>query len=374
MADIKLPGQVTIAQLIAGTKPGNVSFVDIYVQKPLTEDMFLVSDKKNHIRFHMDGNHKLVKWFVVGNYLRLWKPSLAKINDKDVLHCDPKFEVCSDIKTFDPKKLSKTDCQTFQITDKPHPLPVDAVKPLLDVAILPSRATITLYLKVVFITADKMGVHSLFRVLRVRDITGNNHYVTVYGNIRNSATIGQVYKFVGFTVLPNTSEPEKPGLIQSKADSQLLVVNDDICEQFKSIEIADSNVRGIILGNETINFYDCCHHCKRSKWRTESKKCQFCREKETKSPCHDFSFILIVSDEDTNIMKRVMVFRSHFDWPFNTESEAEIKSQVSKLRMQSVSIMYDKSEIDEQDDFIKARQLTFIEYDKVDEQLQNIPC
>ena len=73
-------------------------------------------------------------------------------------------------------------------------------------------------------------------------------------------------------------------------------------------------------------------------------------------------------------MKRVMVFRSHFAWPFNTESEAEIKSKVSKLQMQSVSIMYDKSEIDEQDDFIKARQLTFIEYDKVDEQLQNIPC
>jgi hypothetical protein len=190
--------------------------------------------------------------------------------------------------------------------------------------------------------ADKQGLYSLYSTVKVKDVSSNTHFISIFGPLRKTVSPGKVYKFIGFSVTPKFHEPTALGYVNSCAASRIIQANADICEQFSHIKPGDQYINGQIIAFEQPRFYECCPSCQRSKYNEqEGKQCTFCNHTLTENKTHDFCVVLVVADAVSNDLVRIRTFRSLLTMAFNQPLDV-VNAKLENLILQTCSAYCDK--------------------------------
>ena len=150
-----MTSKVTLASLKRGEPCDNVSFVEVEVQKILSESSYIVADEKDHFILDMSENPQQTTCMSIGKCFRLLFPSLKE----GILKFGSKYKP-GPIKPFPAAKL------TAAIIKRCTPKAIDPtdLKLLREVCDVTKDTPIPiLYLKVVFVGEDKMASYSLSR-------------------------------------------------------------------------------------------------------------------------------------------------------------------------------------------------------------------
>jgi hypothetical protein len=329
-----MSGRTDLSKLLADEPTGPICYVDIYVQKVVSEDLYIVSDQKDHCILSIADNPAQGKNLCSGKCFRLMKPSVSE----RILTSAAEFAACQ-IKPFDPKKLTAKELKSFMgKCDTPTIL-----KTLPELCIVRERGTLpSVVLKVLHVGADKQGLYSPYSNVKVKDINSNTHFISIFGNLRQSVKPGRVYKFIGFAISPKFHEPNALGYVNSCATSRIIEANKDICEQFSHIKPGDQYIKGEIVAHEEPRFYECCPSCQRSKYNErEGKQCTFCNHTLPETKSYDFCVVLVIADSISNDLVRMRTFRSLLTMPFN-QGVDEVNEKLESLLQQTCSAFCDK--------------------------------
>jgi hypothetical protein len=264
------------------------------------------------------------------------------------------------ITQFSGLKLTAAAAKTFA----PKPLQASQLKVLEDVCAVTKNTTIpTLYLRVVFVSEDKMGQYSRYRIIRVKDRSSRCHFITLFGKIRNEVEMGQVYQFSSLVAQSYRGEGEELGRLKSHSPTKISQASKEIEHIFQDVKIGDIFLTGTILSHESPNCYECCGNCKRSKFKnTTSNKCIFCGEIIPENTTfHDFSVVLQVLDDIKEEIFLISVFRKQFSFEFNSLTEDQFNQEIIKLHMTRASFDCDQ---EKHSDTLRA--ITFHSSDPLD--------
>jgi hypothetical protein len=203
----------------------------------------------------------------------------------------------------------------------------------------------TLYLKVVFLSSEKKGKYSKYRIAKVKDVTGAKHFVTLYGAFRDAVQVDQVFKFNALLVQAYRKEGEKWGRLGTQSSSHIKNVPQNVQDFFAHIGIGDTMLNGTIIAHEHVHFYECCPHCLKKDFKLEgSDACKKCGEQLGDVKTHDFSVNFIVTDTFGGDMVTVTVFRSMLGIDLNKYSEAQTQKMLEKRHMCTCRIEYEKED------------------------------
>ena len=156
--------------------------------------------------------------------------------------------------------------------------------------------------------------------------------------------MGKVSHFSGLKAQPPRNETEVLGLLTSQKCTQILDPPQAVADKFTFVSIGDLELKGVILGHESLNYYECCPNCKKKNYKA-GDKCTFCAiPLNGKQPAFDFNVLFLIADEYKDKVSKVSAFRSHLGFEFNSMSEAQAEKAVAKLHMQNVMIEYDPEE------------------------------
>ena len=330
-----MPVKLNVGMLKENVHVGKFDFVEVGVIKVLSETEFVIADRSDSIVLDVTEAPEQGKLLAVGKFVRLIKP---EIKDK-VLTFQADLKPCP-IKAFKIDEISDEEANSL-----PRRKANLAIKLLKDVCSVSETTTLgTLYLKVVFVSSDKMGRYTHYRLVKVKDQECNKHFVTLYGPIREVPEVGKVYHFTGLKAQPPRLETDQFGLLTSQKCTQILEPPPAVAAKFALVSIGDLELKGVILGHETFNFYECCPNCKKKNHKA-GDKCTFCATiLKDKRPAFDFNVIFLIADEYKDKVSKVSAFRSHLGFEFNAMNEAEAEKAVEKLHMKPVVIEYDPEE------------------------------
>lgn len=320
--------------------------MEVQVQSMVSESTFIVADTKDHVLLDTSQSPQQCKNISVGKCYRLLFP-----------------EICDNVLTFaekyKPGPVAKFDGArlTAAVTKRCIPKELEAkdIKIFSEVCNVKRNTTVgVLYMMVVFMSALKRGKYSLYRTVKVKDRTGDKHWITLFGTISEDLKLGNVYKFMSVVVQDYRGEGETLGRMKSAQNTRIVPATKEVLSFFADVSIADCQLNGTILAHETVSKYECCVRCSRSKFRgivTEedgsisqgkSDKCVFCGhpidENVKMFDCH---IILMVAQNGTMDVFKVSAFKGHFEMDVDKMSNEEIEEELIKIHMRNVVVDYD---------------------------------
>jgi hypothetical protein len=341
---------------VKSVKEGKIAcFIDVYVYKALSEDVFVVGDSSGHVMLDLSDKPEFSKNVAVGKCYRLPKPRFLV----DSMIIAQRFGPCP-IKPFVVPEVDPATLGTYKIV----PPDVTDIKGLDDVCNVNVDTTVSLILKVVFLGMDRKSQYSMFRSAVVKDLYARKHFIQLFGGFKDQVVVGNVYRFCGIVAQQYRKEGEKWGRLRTQAQTQIRSVSSDIEGLFSHVSIGDAFLSGVVIGHEQINYYECCNNCARSKFRSEdskNKKCKFCGVKvEDAEVGHDFSVNLVLMGESPNDLKTVQAFRSALGFEFNKLNEAQVQAQLERKHMVVCRVEYEKEEAQHKD-VVPAKAVLFVE-------------
>jgi hypothetical protein len=298
----------------------------------------VVGDSTATLVLDLSNKVESTKDIKAGKCFRLPKPSMK--GDKLVLL--ERFNPCP-IKHFHVDSLTSDMLAQFQETS----IQLEDFVRLRDVCDVSVNTTIScLILKVVFLSSEKKGKYSRFRIAKVKDVYGDKHFLTLYDSFRDSVSLDQVYKFNGLLVQNYRKEKEKWGRMCTQAATSVKGVAQEVSDFFAHISVGDSMQGGIVLAHERMHYYECCAACQKKIHEIDSQltHCKHCDSKKSVDKAYDFSVNLILTDRKGQEMVTIFAFRSQLHIPFNHYTEKQIQKVLEKRHMQTCQVEYDREE------------------------------
>jgi hypothetical protein len=205
-----------------------------------------------------------------------------------------------------------------------------------------------------------MSQFSKYRLLKVRDINNDRHFVQLFGDLRLQVEKGNVYKFSALLVQNYRKGNEIWGRMRNQKSTRITPASEETAMLFSGITAGDVSYQGTILAHEKIDFYQCCPCCTRKNFQPEgNRKCVFCAEPiPPNSSAFDFSVIFIVGNEAEEEMRRVLVFRSQLDLEFNKLSEKQVQDFLEQKHLKPCVVEYDTDD-ERKGNIIKAECIAF---------------
>ena len=338
-----------IETLRAGEAP-RICYLDIFVHKIVDENTFIVSDGVENILLDITGNQEQGKDLAVSKCFRVMKPKLIK----DKLVFATNFKACP-VATFQPAKLTSKEFKRFT----PKPLELIDLVAISDIADVSANQTApTLFLKVFFVSQNKKGPFSDFRMVKVKDAFKNKHFVQLYEPHKDVVEVGKVYKFSQLLIQNYRKEGEKWGRIRSQRQTKVSLAPLEVLSFFELITAGDRVIDGIIFAHEKVCMYQCCPNCTRAQFQTSGNVCKHCGNSYT-TPSKDFRATLIVNDDSRDDLVNILVFRSQLGLEFDTLTEDTVQEKLESFHLSRVVVEYDSKENDPQPNMIQAESLVF---------------
>ena len=299
---------------VSAVKAGKkVCYVDVFVHKQLATDLFVVGDNTASIIMDLTDKPEFGKHVSSGKCFRLPKPALRG----EHLVLGERFGPCP-IKLFSVQELSEADLSRFQ----PKELDITDIQRLSDVCDVSADTTVSLYLKAVFVSTEKKGRYSQYKIVKVKDVYGDKHFLQVFGPLRLEVEEGVVYRFNSILVQNYRKDGEKWGRMRTQSDTKIRPVSEEVNALFSLVSLGDAFLGGVVIGHESIHYYECCGNCHKKNHLpsgSRNRLCQFCGSKsESDSAFHDFSVNLILSNDSGNELTTVFAFRSHLGIEFDS--------------------------------------------------------
>ena len=340
-----------IAALLNNEVRGKLWILDLYIHKALSEDVFIVSDGRQNILLDISACPDVSKDLVVGKCFRFPKPYI----EKDILRCGLNAKACP-IKQFEVPKLTKTEAAKFVLVEED----VCDMAKLEDICNVTSDTTAKpIYLKVIFIGNDKMSQFSKYRLVKVRDINNDRHFVQLFGDLRLQVEKSKVYKFSALMVQNYRKDTEEWGRMRNQRTTRITAASEETAMLFAGITAGDVTFQGVVLAHEKIDYYECCSSCTRKNFDQGNGKCIFCAESIPKTEAaHDFSVIFIVGNESEDELRRFLVFRSQLNLDFNRFTERQVQDYLEQRHTRPCLVEYDTSD-GRKGNVIKAEAFTF---------------
>jgi hypothetical protein len=217
-----------------------------------------------------------------------------------------------------------------------------------------------LYLKVLYISTDRKGKFSNCKVIKVKDITAQKHFIRLYGEMRNQVEVGFVYKFVALLAQSYRAEGENLGRLRSQSESRVSLASEEINALFSHVSFGQKLISGQVIGHEQIHFYECCSQCLCKNYRDGTASCKVCGSKiDENKLSYDFNVNIVLECEEE--LKTVLAFRSQLGYDFNKIKQEHIQAEVAKRNMQICVVEYDEDENDSVRDIIRAQSVKFPE-------------
>lgn len=340
-----------IETLRSGQTP-RICFLDIFVHKILDENVFIVSDGMENILLDISSNAEQGKDLAVNKCFRLMKPQIIK----DKLIFATNFKACP-VANFQPAKLTAKESKKFA----PKQLELIDLVAISDIADVSANQTApTLYLKVFFVSKDKKGPFSNFRMVKVKDAFKNKHFVQLYAPHKDIVEVGKVYKFSQLLIQQYRKEGEKWGRMRSQRQTKVSLASSEFDTFFENVTAGDRVIDGLIFAHEKICMYPCCPHCTRAHFETSDSLCKHCGESYS-TPSKDFRVTLIVNDDSRDDLVNIVVFRSQLGLEFNTLTEDTVQAKLESFHLSRVIVEYDSKENDPQPNLIQAEAIAFPE-------------
>jgi hypothetical protein len=329
--------KVTLQTLRKGKIPGSVYYVEIEVQKILSETCYIVADESEHAILTMDETPQQTSGISVGKCYRLLYPTLKD----EILTFETNYRP-GPISPFTGAKL--TTALEKKLTPPTPPIP--HLKLLKEVCDVTKNTSIpSLYLMVTFVSGDKMGPYSRYKVIRVKDHSSNSHFITLFGNCRNEVEVGGIYQFTSLMAQNYRGTGETLGRLKSHSPTKIQRASTEITQAFADVTIGDITVSGTILGHESVHRYVCCSNCKRSNHKSDkSNKCIFCGELISDTVYHDFTVIFQIIDDIGSEPLRVSVFRQDLNEEFNIHTEESFDQVLLQLHMKRITAECERNE------------------------------
>ena len=328
-----MSAKVDLAGLKRGDGKGKLSFLEINVQKIMSESSFIVSDKKEHILLDVSNSPKNGKCLAVGSCYRLLFPKvedgILRVSDDyspgRIKFFDAPKPGAAIVKRFTPKKLEKKDLLLLR-----------------DVCNVEKNTVVgPLFLKVVFVSRDKKSKYSDYRMVRVKDVSGFAHFITMYGSHGKEVALGETYKFAGFVAQSYRGEGEVIGRMKSCKESSISRVGKEIAEFFAKLPLGDAALKGMVISHEEVSIYDCCGKCKKSNFKGTAQNCIYCGEGFKEGEFRqDFRVTLVVVGDGEEKIVKVGAFSSHFEFELANVTDESVNAEMIKLHMKKVVIDY----------------------------------
>jgi hypothetical protein len=317
-----------------------VCYVDVFVHKALSPDAFVVGDKSDNVVLDLSSKPEFGKDVGPGRCFRLPRP----IMKNGYLTLGDRFGPCP-IKFFAVPPISKQALDKFQV----KPVEPTSIQTLSDVCDVTVDTTVSLILKVVFVSTEKKGRYSKYKTIKVRDIKADKHFIQLFGDIRQEVQEEQVYKFNSLLVQRFRKEGEKWGRIRSQANTQIRPVSEEVSYLFSHVTVGDTYIGGVLIAHEQIHFYECCSVCQKKNFeptQTVAKDplCVFCGTPVQTPPAHDFSVNLIISTCEKNDLVTVLAFRRHLGYAFNALALSQIQADLEAKHFSRCCVEYDKED------------------------------
>ena len=364
MASPKSPGKILSGD-IKGLKNGKkLLYLDVYVHKVVTDDTFVVGDKSDHILLDLSKKPEFTKQVAAGKCIRIPKPLIENLK----LVVEGQFGPCV-AKPFKVTTLSKKVLDGYKVQE----FDVNDIKTIHDVCQVTESCTVEpLYLKVTFVSNDKMIKQDVSRLIKVKDVRNGQRFLRFYGDKRKTLLVNTVYRFVGLIANVYEKNGETEVGLRSTSKVEIQEVSNEISACFDNIHSGDRVIAGTVIGHESVRFYECCWFCKRTKFKGQGLLCLHCGVKIEKGPAaRDFSVNLVVSDESGDNLVKVMVFRSQLGLDFNKLTEDQVTKELEDRTLQKCVVDYDSS-LNEGKDCIKAETIKFspdLDYSDVSQNL-----
>ena len=296
----------------------------------------------------ISSNPEMSKDFSVGKCYRLVKPKWCNTVLKLDSVCKPGPIAPFSVPTLNPQAAAKFKAPSdalMELTtfDDVCKVSVDTPAPAL-------------VLKVVFVSTEKKARFSFFKTIKVKDISGAQHYIQLFGDIRNAVQNMTVYRFTGLLIQKFRKEGEPWGRIRSQQNTKVNPVATEMAARFAHMQDGEIEIDGVFYAHETPKIYNCCSHCKRSLYEQTGPNCQHCNTAIPSNQSTDFRIVLLVASTDVDDVLRVLVFRSQLGLPFKSYTENEIQKLLEKFHMGNCLVRYD--ERDRKGLTINARKVT----------------
>ena len=280
----------SIASLKGGSLDDKIGVLDIQVIKKISEDSYIVGDKKDHVVLVSDQSLQ------TGSGYRMIKPSYSEM----LLRKNPKFAVIKLETKITTKALKKEDEEILRakITG-----PANNSKNIIqnDFGFVDSLGVggITDEIKVMIVQKSSIiqGKFGNFRIVTCKDIKNQKNNLNLYRNLHEMVDVGEIYMITQLKVSNYKREEDEFNRIGTTSSSRIIKGSLEDKKMFEDakVRVGEHIVKGTIIGISDLNIYESCKVC----WCKVDDK-SFCRKcnKEVENTKSDFNLVMYVQSDD----------------------------------------------------------------------------
>ena len=324
----------TIASLKSGMLDDKIGVLDIQIVKKISEDSYIVADRKDHIVLVSD------QILQTGSAYRLIKPSYSEL----ILRKNPKFAAVKMENPITTKPLKKEDedilCANIPAGERSTNKTIN--KDFGSVDSLGVGGIIDeIKLMVVKKSSVIQGKFGNYRIVTCKDIKSQRNHLNLYRHLLDMVDIGEIYTVTKVKVSNYKREDDDFNRLGTTNGSRIIKGSAAEKKEFDEakVRVGDHIVNGTIIGISELNIYQSCKVC----WCKVDDE-DFCRkcDKKVDNTKADFNLVMYVqSDNQLDDIIEIFSFNSTLDLKLAKDTDVS-EDNLNKMMMEmKVTAEYD---------------------------------
>ena len=328
----------TIASLKGGTLDDKIGVLDIQVIKQISEDSYIVGDKKDHIVLVSD------QILETGYGYRMIKPSYSEMT----LRKNPKFAAIKLENKIPTKALTKEDEETLRANiTVPEKSSNKMIQNDFETVDSLGVGGITNEIKLMVVQKSSIipGKFGNYKIVTCKDIKNKKNNLNLYRNLLEMVDVGEIYNFTKLKVSNYKREEDEFNRVGTTYGSRITKGSAADVKEFKDakVRMGEHIVKGSIIGISDLNVYQSCKVC----WCKVDDE-SFCRKcnKKVENTKSDFNLVMYVqSDDQEDEILGIFSFKSTLDLKLanNTDMTDENLNKIMMERKCTAEYDVDKT-------------------------------